>query len=132
MEAEALQIHRSLGRLRVRSLKLKRDPTRALDTNSRLIALQGVHSVELNPLTGSLLIHFDPNESTSETLVQAVLDSHKVARAPGTPVPGTVRVATVRHTFYSRATRRAAKIACAYASEKIVEHLIVTLLAALL
>lgn len=127
MLTQTLQIHRTPGRLRVRNPHLKQDRARALRTQSHVAQLSGVRSVHFNSLTGSMLIHFDPSGNTSESLLQAVLSSTSVP--PSLP---SLRVQDSTLPLYSQATRKAAKVACVYVGEKLVEHLVCSLIAAVL
>lgn len=126
MEPEVLQIHRTPGRVRIRSSHLKQNPSRALDAKSQLTRLTGVHSVQLNALTGSLLIHFDPGISTPDSLLRVALCSRG-----GAPL-GIYCAEASAQPRYSRAARKTAKLACIYAGEKLVEHLVSALFLALL
>ena len=127
MQTQALQIHRTPGRLRVRSPQLKLDPARGRLAQSCLAQMSGVQSVHLNLLTGSLLIHFDPGGNTSESLLRVALSVSNVQTAlpPASSKDGARPV-------YSRATRKVARVACVYAGEKLVEHLLGVLIAAVL
>lgn len=53
-----IYVHYVPGRLRIKTPALKRAPAAAAAGQARLAALPGVTAVEVNPLTGSALIHF--------------------------------------------------------------------------
>lgn len=56
----ALYLHHVPGRLRVRSPVLKRNEGKADDVRRLLEAAEGVISVKVNAITGSITIHYDP------------------------------------------------------------------------
>lgn len=148
MQTELLQIHSTPGRLRVRSPQLKGNPSGAVQARARLEQLSGVESVQLNRLTGSLLIHFDPGKNSAETLVDTVLSTPSVAATvSATPAAPTSLATTsgaatrVRSAAATRSrtrilrsptSRKVARAACAYAGEKLVEHLVIALITAVL
>jgi hypothetical protein len=53
------------GRIRLKALPLKGDPALAQQVTSLFSAIQGINHVEANPLTGSLLVLFNPGELRS-------------------------------------------------------------------
>lgn len=57
-----LQLHHVPGRLRVSLSMLKRNEPAARPLRARLRALAGVRSVSVNPLTGSVIVHYDRDE----------------------------------------------------------------------
>lgn len=127
MEIRHVQSHRTPGRLRVRSADLKGNPRHAQHAQSRLAEMDGVHSVDLNPLTGSLLIHFDHHRSDHDRLLQAVLSSTPShSSLPTIPLP-TTSVRTSSGPAY-----KVARIVLVYASEKLLEHAALSLIAAVL
>lgn len=52
-------IHSTPGRLRVRSARLRGSPGEGAQLRAHLLALAGVHAVEVNDLLGSILIRYD-------------------------------------------------------------------------
>jgi len=61
--------HRLPGRLRIRSTVLKRNPAKASAASTIVGMFPGVQSVDVNSVTGSLLIRHDPDTLDSETLL---------------------------------------------------------------
>lgn len=57
----------SLGRIRLRLKELK-NPIAAVTVKKRLSEIKGITGVEINVLTGSMLINFDPKILPPETL----------------------------------------------------------------
>ncbi len=60
------------GRLRVRSLRLARHPRACDDVVRRLLDTPGINGVRASPLTGSLLVAFDPSKLHHEILREAM------------------------------------------------------------
>lgn len=65
-------IHHVPGRLRVKSPRLKRNEREAAQTRACLDQLHGVHAAEVNTLTGSILIHYDPQRLAAQTLLNTL------------------------------------------------------------
>jgi hypothetical protein len=58
-------VHAIPGRVRLKIISLRDNPELAREIRARLAGLQGIRRVEANPLTGSLLVLYDPEEITS-------------------------------------------------------------------
>lgn len=56
----ATVVHHIPGRLRVRLPKANRDPDQLRQLREFVQGLGGVHRVEINPTTGSILVHYEP------------------------------------------------------------------------
>ncbi|MBI3803150.1 MAG: heavy-metal-associated domain-containing protein [Nitrospirae bacterium] len=69
-------IHQIPGRLRIKSPAVKRNPAKAEIVEGLLKSIDGVDSVAVNILTGSITIHYDQNNLQPE----AILDRLKQAR----------------------------------------------------
>lgn len=65
MGEEARVVHFTPGRLRVRMARLKDNPALAQQMQTLLADVDGVDDVKVNPLTGSLLLHYDPAQTES-------------------------------------------------------------------
>lgn len=65
-------IHHIPGRLRVKSPRLKRNESEASRTRAYLDQLHGVHSAEVNTVTGSILIHYDTQRMAAQTLINTL------------------------------------------------------------
>ena len=74
----ATVVHHIPGRLRVRVRHAKHDPRMLEDLRNFVSGLSGVRSVEINPVTGSMLVHYEP-ESQEE--IQALLQAAQQAQA---------------------------------------------------
>src|SRR5579884_1455504 len=77
-------VHRLPGRLRVRSEALKRNPKRGSEVLTAIGMLPGVHDVDVNIATGSVLVHFDPVRVSADTVFEELLQ-RGVAVEPGRP-----------------------------------------------
>ncbi len=75
----SLYLHEVPGRLRIKVPDLKRNPQKARTLQRRLNGFAGVLSASVNSITGSLLVHYDPQISRSEAILSYVsreLDLH--------------------------------------------------------
>lgn len=94
-------------RLRFKSLKGRRDTAGALE--SHLGAVEGISRVEINALTGSVLLHYDPRNLSSPKFLDAF--SEALGKAfPGRFAPGFMHVTVDHlrgnHAFAETLTRR--------------------------
>jgi hypothetical protein len=121
-------IHHIPGRLRVRVAGIKGDAQGASRLGCLLREVDGVTSVAANPLTGSVLVHYDP-----ATLCMSAL----MARIPASEKPSrhgpTVRKRAVEpKTLGQEVIRRIAAAAAKQVLEAAVERAVVALIAAIL
>src|SRR5919109_2264942 len=58
-------VHAIPGRVRVKIAQLRDNPEFAREIRERLSGVRGIRRIEANPLTGSLLVLYDPGELTS-------------------------------------------------------------------
>jgi hypothetical protein len=65
-------LHVTPGRLRVRSVVLKRDVARASRVEQGLATLPGLDLVRVNAVTGSVLVHYDTRQWTADSLLSAM------------------------------------------------------------
>ena len=108
------EIHHVSGRLRVRLPELKRNEAKARAVKQAIAGERGIRSVEVNLLTGSLLVYFDPKLISAEAVLATI----------GNPVQPQVRRPALQ-----------AKIADAmwwWVIEKVVERSIPLMIRALL
>jgi copper chaperone CopZ len=63
-------IHSIPGRLRVKSSLIKKNPGEAKKVERLLKSMNGVEYLEINLLTGSVLVRYNPHEVGSDTLLQ--------------------------------------------------------------
>ncbi len=64
-------VHFIPGRVRFKAERIKRSPAFTSEVQQRLGALAGVQQVEINPLTGSVLVVYDPQVLGSSAHVKA-------------------------------------------------------------
>jgi hypothetical protein len=83
MSVQGIEIVHALpGRVRVKIARLKGDPALAGESQKKLGGVPGIQEIEANPVTGSVLIHYDKKQlmsleslqALSETLAQLVPD----------------------------------------------------------
>lgn len=93
-------VHHVPGRLRVKSHALKRNAGEAAAIRTALMAIDGVLSAEVNLLTGSLTVRYDPQRcafGTIATYLEAIGQLRDRAdpsiAGPTTEVPAAVAVA---------------------------------------
>lgn len=65
-------IHVTQGRMRIKIAELKRAPQKGVAIESALRKAHGVTFVKANPLTGSLLVFFDPATTDSERIIKRI------------------------------------------------------------
>lgn len=84
-------LHILPGRMRLRFKALKGRPDTASSLQSHLGALEGISRAEVNPVTGSLLLHYDPRILSSPAFLDAF--SEAMGRAfPGQFAPGRLHL----------------------------------------
>lgn len=64
-DSEIRMVHAIPGRVRLKVAKLRHNPTLARLIQERLGAVPGIQGVEATPLTGSVLVLFDPQAVTA-------------------------------------------------------------------
>jgi hypothetical protein len=62
-------VHMAQGRLRIKITGLKRSPETSVAIESNLGSLGGVTQVTANPLTGNLLVLFEPEDTSHEQII---------------------------------------------------------------
>jgi hypothetical protein len=68
-------LHHLPGRLRVRNPILKRNSQKAGEVQLFLEGTRGVNLVRLNPVTGSVTIHYTPTEIDGSALIESMTDA---------------------------------------------------------
>jgi len=72
------EIHHVRGRLRVRTPELKRNDEKARAVQQTIATERGIRSVEVNVLTGSLLVYYDPKLLNAEAVLATIRDRGKL------------------------------------------------------
>lgn len=116
----AICVHSTPGRLRLRSSAVKNNPRRAQAVQRVLGEYEGVHRVEANTLTGSVLVAFDPAWVSAGVILRNVAALEEAALP--TPMSGDAKRASVGRPL-ARAVGRVAV-------EKLIERLVVVALLA--
>jgi hypothetical protein len=80
-------VHSLPGRMRVHLAGWPRAGQCAVE--ARLCQVQGVHSAQANPLTGNVLIHFDPTATDEQTLLAVVQTLKPVSISRGEILPSS-------------------------------------------
>ena len=85
-------IHKLDGRLRIKIPEIKGSPVRASKLEDSLGSMKGVTLVKANPLTGNLLIQFEPGATGHDHILKALRNlgclkvgrsfQHRAANAP--------------------------------------------------
>ncbi len=65
-------LHEIPGRLRVKSPDLKRNPHSARNTHVLLKNLPGIKSSSINTVTGSIILHYDPELINADAIINAL------------------------------------------------------------
>lgn len=60
LKGEFELLHFIPGRVRIRFHRLKGSPALAEEVRGRLLAIEGIRSVDTNPVTGTVLLRYDP------------------------------------------------------------------------
>ena len=119
-------VHHVPGRLRIRVPSVKGNIAEANSLEKRIRAQHGIKSVQTNPLTGSVLIHYDPATASVPTLSRMMVCS-------AAPEPARRTVLAVPSVSTSqRITTRIAAAAIGHVMEMAMERAAVALVAALL
>jgi len=90
MAPRARIVHRLPGRLRLKVPEKRRDTAWFTEIVGRLEQVSGVEQVEISPLSGSMLIRYDPNEPLEQRLRQNGLIQIENPAAPSSPVVDTL------------------------------------------
>jgi hypothetical protein len=68
-------VHAIPGRVRLKVAEVKENPALAKEVQERLTVVQGIHRVEVSPLTGSVLVFYEAQETTSPDSLRALAES---------------------------------------------------------
>jgi copper chaperone CopZ len=122
-------IHHIPGRLRVRSAAIKRNEIRAEALKRLLAGTEGVASTEVNTLTGSVVIRYDPERASGQALADMLRDRGYLTSSS---MAGTGGPRMALPAFGGEIGGMVARKVAAYAIETAVERSVVALVAALL
>jgi hypothetical protein len=123
-------VHHVPGRLRVKAPTLKRNPARAAGACAAITALYGVSSAEANPVTGSLLVTYDPIRIDPRGVLDRLAEDGVIGRDVEIPAPSQVSIDVGR--LAADATGNLGNALVGVLVEKLVERSAVALVAAVL
>jgi cation transport ATPase len=119
-------VHHTPGRIRVRAEALKRNSACATSMAAWLGSVSGVERVQVNPLTGSVLIHYRPDAADGDDLIAQCRE-----RLP-LPMTRVVASQSADRSGRSKDVRHAmVKIVAAYVTQMAIERSLAALVAAL-
>lgn len=119
------QIHHVPGRLRVRVPAIKRSGETSERLKRALQAVPGISGVEPNLMTGSIVVHYDPQSTSAASILAILTDRGYFQPTPCSPGPSQSAVSV-------RIRRKVAQAVFWYCPEKAVEGSVPLILAALL
>lgn len=122
--------HHISGRLRTRYPQLKNNPARARAVEAALRRIDGVLAAEASTVTGSLLIHYEPNVPNRQALLNAVYASKQQLGL--TSIPTAPATSALTTTVSLTLTGKVADKALDMLVEKCIERSTYALFAALL
>jgi hypothetical protein len=117
---EVSLVHHVPGRLRLRSAALKGDARAGEGIQERLAVIAGVHSVTVNPKTGSLLLQYNP-AAIAPGRIADLLAAHGVA----------VSTTATKSEAEPRLFAQLAGAIKGWACDALVEHLALALIGAI-
>ncbi len=87
MKVISSYIHALEGRLRIKIPEVKNSPSKAREVERHLLLTPGVHEVSANPVTGNVLILYNPRLCRQEEVIGALreLGYLEESPAPGGP-----------------------------------------------
>ncbi len=119
-------LHETPGRLRLKIPGLKRNVVLAEELTLLLHEKQGIHLIEVNPLTGSIKVNFDESQVTSSTLLNLLSQEGHVDLAK------LVSSSRYMDTMFFKAGRVASKAIMGLALDKALEGSSLSIIAALI
>ena len=72
-------IHETPGRVRIKIPSIKGKPDRGQEALAVLQSLRGIENATINHLTGSIVINYDPQTTSTEVILLVLADSGFVA-----------------------------------------------------
>ena len=124
-------VHYVPGRLRIKSVCLKRNEARASEVRDLLADIEGVAGAETNTVTGSLLISYDTERTSAHELLQILKRAGYCCRSTQIPDVKASFANRLAGTL-SEAAARSGQAAIGVVVEKIVERSALALIGAVL
>jgi hypothetical protein len=122
------ELHVTPGRVRVQSSLMKHNAVRARRAEEDLAALPGVTVARVNPITGSIVLHFESAQWAPDVLLAHLRDQGYLDRDPTRPA-GPPRHRRGRDVFTDCCLLIAKELLAAAISEVCPHPLVATLLA---
>lgn len=119
-------VHHIPGRIRVRAEALKRNSACAASIAAWLASVSGVEQVQVNPLTGSVLIYYRPEATDGDALIAQCRDRLAVPGRQSCGVRNGNRAGVPKHV-----QRAVVKIVAGYVTQVAIERSLGALAAAI-
>jgi copper chaperone CopZ len=75
-------LHHVPGRLRLKTRSLKNSEAKAAEIRALFAQLPGIKSIEINPVTGSMLVHYDTAGITSAKILGFLVANSVITSIP--------------------------------------------------
>jgi len=118
--------HNVPGRLRVKIPTLKGRPARIRAVEDLLMILDGAENVKTNPLTGSVVVNYDPDQINGRQIIQLLIDHQYFDEAKAITHDELVQSAAAKAGF------KIGKIVFGWAVSKTLEASGLSMLAAII
>jgi copper chaperone CopZ len=84
-------LHALDGRIRIKTAAVKDSPAKATEVEQALRQRDGITSVKANPMTGNVLILFEPARIHQEQVLEALRGAGYLSGGPSSPKPVETR-----------------------------------------
>lgn len=125
-------IHHVPGRLRIKTLNLKRNEAKAMQVCRLLRRTDGVENCEVKTLTGSIVISYDGDITNAKQLINMLKEHGIIAEFSDYESTDTQNSENIASRTISTATGNVGKVILGFVVEKAVERSAVALIGALL
>jgi hypothetical protein len=129
MGATSHYIHHVNGRLRVRTPFLRQNGHLANEWKIAIEALSGVKMATLNPVTGSIIVYYEPNVTNPEALLAQLQVRNYVPASAQMPLPVPQ---TPAFALNSDPAKKLMKELAVIVAKKVAERAVVGLVAAVI
>lgn len=123
-------VHHVPGRLRVRSVLVKKNEYTASEVKRLMESIHGVRSASTNTLTGSVTIAYDGAVTDRDTLLGILREQGYLTEHQHVCTPACQK--SVEPALRIEVSGKVAKVVAAYVVEKAVERSVAALIAAVL
>lgn len=119
-------IHHTPGRLRMKTPYVKRNLRAAERVKDTLLDVQGIHSISINTLTGSVVVHYDPISSNPEEILNMLKSACRFDETKATAHDEVIQAAASNVSFFL------SKTVCGAVLETALEESALSMIAALI